>query len=537
MVKFTLKKWPFEQGERVALHWMRSPIKTKQNRWIFELVFKNKVGELIPYTVPWGTLPNFRLGQIFQDGKALDSPIRGFNTPLHIPDMSECEIKKAINIPPKLYFLENSNNWEEKCLIYKNDSQTIIVPCIEIIRSILTPMKILANALVRPQGLDDLIDSRKIEDETLFLNLSSNVPSNIISNDFVSQLSWLLYEENVREIWDDVYQNVFNAEKINNSGIPIKLATKMPLVGSRNIRARVLKQDNIILVLELSYIPGLKRQYNKISVSHHSFIERVVISNPGPKKSRKSKTNDNSEPYYLVDTGAPKNRSEQVLIDSDSTVLGFDEPIEIVREKHKQRLMRHHGEELETPKIPGSEENKKEKLLSTAEPEADGDLMPAEFRPEFIKVTSELTGLENFLKAVDLVKYIVKHIIINIDIEEMPRKGTYPFLPNGSLRKYALVKFEKPGYETSYLLEIGRPDNKCLYTLVFKPKGQPLSKQQLEILVNNLIDVLIDNNGCWEKDYLIRNKEVRFIKMRHVTNRPPTKWAENIVEKLGYDVE
>lgn len=535
MTKFNLKKWPFDKGERVALHWMRSPIKTKQNRWIFELVFKNKVGKLISLAVPWGALPNFRLGQIFEDGKALDSPIRGFNTSLHIPDMSKCEIKKAINIPPKLYFLSEPNNWEEKCLIYKNDGQIIIIPCMEIVRSILTPMKILANALLRPQGLDDLIDSRNIEDETLFLNLSSNVPTNIISNDFVYQLSWLLYEENVREIWDDVYQAIFDADKINNLDIPVKLSTKMPLVGSRNIRARVLKQDNIILVLELSYIPGLKRPYNKIYVSHHSFIERVVISNPGPKQSRKPRTNDNFEPYYLVDTGAPKNRSEEVLIDSDSSILGFDEPIEIVREKHKQRLMRHNGEGLEPQKNLGSEESKKEKLLSTAEPEADGDLIPAEFRPEFIKVTSEMTGLENFLKAVDQVKYIIKNIEINIDIKEMPRKGTYPLLPNGSLRKYALVEFKKQGYVTSYLLEIGRPDNKYLYTLVFIPKGQPFSKEQLEIFVDNLINALIDNNGCWEKDYLIRNKEVKFIKMRHVTNRPPTKWAEIIVEKLGYD--
>jgi len=539
MTKYIFKKWPFNPGEKVALHWFRSPYRTKQNRWNFRLVFKNSLGELIPHDVSWGSLPNFKLGQIFQDGKALDTPIRGFNTSIYIPDLSKCEISKAIKIPPQLYLLKESVNWDEQCLIYKIEGQTIIIPCIEIVRSILTPMKIFANALLRPQGLEDLIDSKEVKNDTLYLNLSNNVPPNIIENNFVYYLSWLLYEENVCQIWDSVYRNIFDEEMVNNSCVPVKLATKMPMIGSRRLNVRALKRENVLLVLELSYIPGLKRPYNKICLSHDSFIERVTISNPGPRRPKRSK-NDNTEPYYLVETGVPKNNSEQVIIDRFPTILGFDEPVEIVRERRK-KLVRHGGTEAggtvnSSNFFPSSEKNEEENLLSTGELEADGDLTPAEFRPEFIQAMSGMDGLENFIKAIDQVKCIVKHINITIDINELPPKGTYPFLTDGRLRKYALVKFEKQNFDTSYLLEIGRPDNKFLYTLVFKPRGQLFSNDQLDCFVSKLIDVLIDNNGCWDKDYLIRNKTVMIQKMRHVTNRTPINWAENIVEKLGYDV-
>ena len=206
-----LRPWPFEKDEKVRLYWLCSPYKTADGTWLLKAIFLSD-RQSSPKTVqyPWGTLPALRIGRTYVDGllekHASDNALQR----IFIPNIQNGLLCKAFDLPRNLYnFYQNSLLGRERLWMFRANQNIFYIPCIELVRAFLAPSKTLANQLMKPHGIDSLIEEELLQDDTLTIHLSRSIPRTLVSDRTVAHLVWLYYEETARQCWESLYREIF----------------------------------------------------------------------------------------------------------------------------------------------------------------------------------------------------------------------------------------------------------------------------------------------------------------------------------------
>lgn len=544
MTQVILSNWPFEKGVMANLYWVKSLRRIGPGRWNVSLVFRDKDGTMEEYETSWGSLPNFRLGEFYVDGQLLSKPVNGVFKVLDIPDASKYEIVSAKDIPNTLYKLMDYDNWKEQSLKYTSDDSVIYIPCFEVVRSLFTPKRFLADALLYPQGLEDLIEGSHEFYGNLHLDLSNGVPPNFLKMPDVRYLAWLAFNKNARRTWDKIYREIFNEERARQTNKPICLAVDMPLRGPIRLKVRALKYGDCILVLEIKSTTGLTLPYKNIEF-HHESKDSVGTTNAGGSGENRHRNNKpQKEPEtYLVTDGAPKKRkTNPVNVEREATSLFFEKDIpvknvrfgtKITNRGNKKPVETFKGQDIENR----DDDKPSDEMVSARAPEADGEYSEMEFLPVSAQTVGDTDGLENFLKALEVVRLLNRKVKIDTYVYELPVKYGFANLEDGRARNYALVRVDINYYKSLYLLEIGRPDLIQLSTLLFRARQNEFTNSELDDLVRKLLIELVDNKGYWNNDYLKRNPFAKFRKLHHMTNETPKEWGQRILNRLNSEAK
>lgn len=532
--RFILRPWPFEKNEKVLLYWLESPFRTK-NGWKFKACFKRDNDELVSVTYPWGIFAHLKMGYFYQDGHLMESSRYGEEQNLILPNISDCEICDAIQIPRWIYPLRTKNNLTEKCLKYTLGTQVILIPCLEIIRSLLTPTQLLAEAILHPQGLENLIDAWHIqEDGTISLFLSNRIPAKNLNEHLVLHIAWLFFNDETRAIWESVYRNLFSVERLNQPmAKQVKIAILFPFSGQNMIAANVVKDDKYVLVQQIKRIAGVQIPYEKIEYFHDSLIKRDKLADE-EHAPRIIKIKDDGKDYYLDDQdNQVKKSANPVIVDSIPTVLSFTKQIQINPQRKDKRSGRGtsggYGSRFilipdENPNIP-PEQN----IVGGSEPVSGGEIEGIEFTS---LVTESAPGLEKFIKTIQLLELMLQEADIQWELGMLPQGKSFSLLEDGTPRKYALVKIQQDQEKLTYVLEVARPDNRYLSTLVIWARNNSIPLPEVERFIDQCLWVLVDNNGSWKEDFLDNQSVVKISKMRHIKNQPIVEWAERIRDKI-----
>ncbi len=245
--------WPFPPGESEIVHWYRSPQMTGDDKqWMMEIIFKRPDGSFQELSLPWGTFPKIRLGMEFIDGLGTGVNKVGEDYQFELSARATFRIEKAITISPKIYTLKTRENLSEYCVVIFDKNQTLVIPCLEIIRFFFAINKIIAFRVLQPFNFGDLV-SGSIDGKSVFLNYTTKMPRYIINRFLAKFVAKILFNPAWTEAWKSVYigreEQILEGSYTSNDRISLRASP--PIYSNSVWEVRGLNEGKRIIVMEI----------------------------------------------------------------------------------------------------------------------------------------------------------------------------------------------------------------------------------------------------------------------------------------------
>lgn len=530
--------WIYKKDEEAELYWLCSPYLSKNNNWIITAIFRRN-SEIKQVELPWGTLPLLRLGQKYINGIPIENKSKGYMGQLKIAN-EEFQICESFKMPPKLYYLYKNHSMgsEFVCKITIGNKEYYI-PCIEIIRSFLVKSKTLANYLLKPNGLDFLIDKVETIEQSINVFLAKDIPRKLINDDTVAHLLWLKYNKLANDTWTSIYNNMFSTAVIEqyegtvkrlHTGIKIKV---IPPINKNCVWSyRGIYSGNSVLILEIVTTTGFELpMFQKIRYFHPSFDRVKAINNSGVVR----RTDNGKEDIYEIPIDKTKEDtkkdSQQPVIELAPTEFVYDGKIDIRKLKGEERLT---DNGVTLVKAKGDENGTKKNDSLVGSPQdwsGEGKIPSIEFNSLELVKGKLGKGLEEFYDAIKYMQNNYKGLNIAMDEVFLPKGKSFSFYPDGSRRNCAIVSIYLEEKKQCYIFEVGRFDKWSISTLFIWPTIANYN-HEFEHIINSILALLIENNGHWNTDSLNYNKNFQFYKMKHTGNTTVYAIANRIHEKI-----
>lgn len=491
-------------------------------RAIFEEL-KNK--QIKPVVLPWGTLPYLRYGRIYVDGCITEKSV-GDQFEVVIPENIHSQIVNGFEIPSSIWPLfKNPLFGCQKVWSFFLEKNYYIIPCLEVIRAFLTPYKTLTNQIISPDGLDFFIDREQCVDKQLYMELNRNFPGTLLHDAVIAHLAWLRYNVAGKKAWESVYNRLFiesvqrnslNPSAHIRSGIPLEC--KAPIDVENKLTCRGLSIGNIKLVLEIDRVDGIRHPFKFIDYTH-PLLKRTEPNTEGSSSTirRSAKGNDDTEQHPSGESA--RNDSNHQIIEGISCSFSFQNKPVVRRKRTGKRNVSSSDE----AKIFGNENS-----VTTQVPESGGKIRPIEFRG--LQIVHSVNGLEGFLSTLDLIaaKNIGWDIIYTII--DLPDEFSFSRIPDGSKRVCAIVTIMILPGDTVYLIEIARPDDWSVATLLFWPTEKRLEDDFVK-MTREILSGLCKNKGHWDVAVFDNYSKFAFEKIIH-SKSAKERWAERIISKI-----
>lgn len=523
MASIKLKPWPFEDRV-VKLHWFGHVRLTSPKKWRITVAFedRNKV-ELVQY--PIGLLPMLRLGQYYQKGQPLTSQKEGTVDVTRVQDLTAGYTAKSIDVARRFqYFLyKNYELIQQKVWCFQSGRNYYYIPHTELIRALFINNKVLANALLRPKGLVYLLNHHQSNGCHASFGFSQEIPATIISDDFVRHFVWLYSLPEIRNSFESVQTNVYaNATNSNGlaHGMPLELVP--PKLKNSFWTFRGKRQGKHVFIYELLDFSVKGLPFDEIEYSHVSIKKRVYSKCPKTRRISESGKEQDFEIDSKEDNHA-KEDTHQPVAESEATQMAFEGRTEVKRIA-KQEQQVNQGDTYTTKDGRGGA------LVTAAnvdESIVGGNIQPIDFKA--LEITYERNGydLEGFYRMIQYLEEAHPELLVSMNLINLPIGRKFSWLPDGRRRVCAIVRIEKNGRKPVYILEVARPDQRSLSTLIVQMKDVKNRKGEEET-IHGLLHGLVFNGGNWHKKSLQR---ITFSKLRH-TSKEPEYWAERVYEKL-----
>lgn len=525
MESLQFKKWPFQENERIKVHWFRSPYRVENKEWVLDIILQREDQSIKKKaTIPFGSLPWLRLGQYIVDGKPLRES-EGHIKNIQMLNVDEGSIKPAVQcIPKNLYLLQYPKNYDENCWSVTYKDKLFVIPCIEIARALLAPSRFLANALIDPVGLQYLIDEVEEHGRELILKLNDSIPKSYVTKNLINHFIWLMYNEKANDTWHHFYKSLYNPEDSLQQGNS-KVQVNMPLSGTCSLKVRCREVGNVILVLEIVEASGLYHPFKKVTVEHGG--KKVIkLYENDEKATKNTKTSTDKKEGVLDDSLSPSlNEKITSHVKVQSTKLKFTTKpnVEILD-----------SDKVATKRVGTDAENIEKttsNIVTTVQASRGGKVKPVEFESLEVEFETKDSGLEDFMNA---VRYLVMNNdvkVLDVQVADLPGDSGISFVAEHVRRKFMYVLLKMDDEREVLVIEMGRPDYKSISTLVVVPKYNEAFGSVHKRLVWRVIQSLIENRGSWNREQLKQDRIYNFSFMKH-TKTISGLWAKRIYMKI-----
>lgn len=520
-------KWPFPEDEPVTMYWLKSPTMVGRNKqWMMNIVFKRSNGELVDFPVPWGCLPMLRYGKEFINQLPTGNDF-GQTLNLSFSENAKYKIEKAFTaISPKNYQLVTKDNLQELCVIIFDAGQTVVVPCIEIIRFFFAVNKLLAYRIIQLYNFQDLV-AAALEERTVQLEFTRRVSYLSVQKNplVIKVLANILFDNFWNESWRGVYtsRSVKNLASSDYSDKIIPLQCIPPVYQDCSWTVRATHDGKRIFVQEIYALNN-----NQVGP-----FDSIRFIHPGSQKkekknfatSTKTKETDVEAKIDRDENKAPSNNTDPYLLQNELPIHKEAHVIEIeeipwIIGKSKKGLSGETGgiNVVRTGKL------RRKIILSLNEIGGQGEIQAAEF-VELTDRSAIPKGLHSFFKAINAIKEKNKNIKIDYSIENVPGNSVLAYYGEKS-RQYGLVKLSL--YDSvGYILELDLSDGHSLSTIIFNLKKEGLNLGSL------IVDLLVDNitrQGFWVREKVEGIDEIKVNWAKH-TSLEPEDWGQRLLEK------
>lgn len=538
MNRLKIRSWSFEEDEEVELYWHGVPFMNTEGLWMLKCLFRRNDGSYKEQITPFGTLPYLRIGQSYINGDFSDKQGKGSLYEVKLPSYSRFDYCKGFDFPKSLYAFDrkpaptygnlNLCRFEVGDVIY-------YIPCTEIVRSTLTPYKMLANQILRPEGLEYFIENYIESRGRLSINLSEEYDRKLLGDDAVSYFIWLRFNKYAQRSWNSVYKNIMldaskKSHDINlelRKGIPIRV---MPAhSGVSNWTFRGLQYKNHCLILELLHRSDLEIPFYVVECFHPK-LERLVADGKTRYVKDPTKKLSDNENIELDTTGdAAEKHVNNNIIEQPPVMFSFKNKPKIYRKSNKKRKT-HTGDII----VIGTGKDVENKNVGTTQDWVLGGSIPQiEFDGLKMVDMSICKGLEEFFRLISHLQMNYTNINLSYSVIALPTLKSFSYYDDGSIRSCAIVQISQGGHIPCYLIEISRADDWSISTLVVKPvKTEFADIQAFEGFTHRLLIDLVNNNGHWDREFFQKENNYIIETAKHISGQTIVRWAERVIEKM-----
>lgn len=534
MAALRLKPWPFPENHEAELVWFGSPYMDYKGNWRIRVAFRINASGIKIVSYPFGTLPYLRIGQIYTNA-AYDQirPMSGSVFQFTIDSLDQGIVTNSFKLPKRLIdFGKNPELGLQNIIQYRTSGPTYCIPVIELIRAIFINSRHLAYYLLQPHGLDLLVENSHSQGRTLHFDMSSRVPTKLATDNNAHHLSWIYTEPRIRSLWDSVYQNMFsqavrtspyNPSAILKKGIPLEV--NLPAIGPIELHVRGIQFMDYVLVKEIIAIGGFRHPSDQLVFWHPSKKRREW--NAGDKSVRVISGAKNKD-YVLNDhSDNAKEDIHQDVLETTPTIMKFiNYPvIETRRLNIKQSNI---GTEVFVSSGRGGKHTGV-KEVSTQDTMVGGDTPPIEFQTLETIPAHETFGLEAFFQMIEALKKSLP-VSIRMSVLRVPPGKRFSVCPNGARRTCAVVQVTYGG-STFYIVEVARPDDWSISTLILRPSDQ-FPFRAIEQNIKQLLEGLVLKGGHWDQSVLNQSSNMNIEKLKHYQSDNTREWAIRLTRKI-----
>lgn len=538
MSKVKLNPWTFPKGKRARLYWLCSPYRKANGDWTIRAAFQPEGQsrfEILEF--PWGTLPALVIGFDYVDGLIERQAPEIVTQRIFIPNLKRGKINQAFDIDRKVLSFWNRKELglEKVWRFYANDN-LYYLPCIELLRAFLTPTKTLANMILRPYGLESLVDAEIMLENTIDMELSDEFPSSLVNHNNVTHLVWLLHNPKVRRCWNSVYQNIFAQaveiapyDAVNTMSKGLQISVEPPDLGSCNLSVNTFSHDKIHVITRINGFTLTDFPFKNVIYTHSSIKERRIFT-PKNGKRRLVPKNDGEDFELDGERRQAKRETYQPLAEIPQTFIDFGFSPRLVRVPQGEALIPKCYPQLTPTETGGRVKIKQtDNTVSTDEPVFGGAIQPVEFAGLEMAQNIDENGLKEFLQTIQRLKEDYPHLIVEYTIVDVP--GDKPFcFANGARRNCAIAEVSVPDLPPCYLFEFSRPDHWSISTLFMRIKPKNEDFIHIEQKVPQILSNAVEGNGHWTMEKLLIDHSLRLALMKHTRNL--SNWSDRIMNKL-----
>ncbi|MED3652700.1 Tn7-like element transposition protein TnsE, partial [Heyndrickxia sporothermodurans] len=276
--------WPFAKGEKAQLIWIGEPFRY-DHKMIIKAYFRSQ-GRTEGILMDWGTLPCLAIQHYYTDGIITASQV----------SESVQEIDMTI-YPNKVKFHErpwsiqgSSDPATSRSFVFSFDGKNVILPVIEVLRSILAPNGFLLYRLFESNSFPQFF-TETYEPNKIHLSFSSQYELKYTKTTFIYQLVWLLTNRDLRQAYENIAFTWLQEKTLKfewNFTQPI------------TITARVKEKNNTCTVLQIVNVKNKDIPYQHISISHPE-IQNQEKSNEAKKYTYRSLNRQGDEEGFTLD--------------------------------------------------------------------------------------------------------------------------------------------------------------------------------------------------------------------------------------------
>ena len=535
-----LRPWPFKKDEEVELYWLGSVFQSPTHQWYIRCVFKATDGEFKEIELPWGTLPGLLIGRKYINGIcSLGLPMQE-SMQDDIPADTEFDICTCNEVPKGLYNLKSlkENKLDLLCK-FQVGTYTYYIPCVEVIRSILAPFQVLANQILKPNGLDDFFESSCFKENAYEVDLSRDFPRKLLKSHIVGYFVWLKENEKAFSEWSAVYQNLLlSAYDIApvlpalalSTGVPIR--AKPPINVDCNWRFYGKKYKESYFIKELIYHDGVDSKYIHIKYSHPTQENLNKVDKPRNTRAVVTSKSKSNKETTIDKNRLPSSRRKTITSVEQPTVNFRFNQFTICEKIRKGTRNVNNGDFENAITGIGNVTSKRINIGTTQDWTFEGKLNSIEFNTLEVVKDKPQRGLEKFLKVLLHIKKYISKLDFDISIVHLPAERVFSKNDNGFKRTCCIVKVYKEKALQCYILEFSRSDEWPISTIYIWPLSPLYDDKDFEALLSNLLYSAIDNAGHWDNEALSRQSDFRFEMTKHVQGQSIERWAEIVVEKV-----
>jgi hypothetical protein len=273
-------------GDEVEIVVVGSPHRNADGDWMVKVLARRfpDCQEAV-LSLPIGTLPLLSAGRVFVEGRRIDSARNGLISGLVIPDLSACTevgsdetplgLIEALNLPRGL-----RRGRPQTLLRYDVEGTRVFVPAVELARILYLRHALLAQAVMRPQGLMALcVAPAPGRYQRLELAFTENVPVKVLRGRggvrFAERFAWIAVDPQARRGWDSILRRT-------GAGEALRFDPPQLLRAACEVRWVEAGQD--ALVLEFLSVGGRTHPCDELLFSHPGLV-RKVSSKPTSRAS------------------------------------------------------------------------------------------------------------------------------------------------------------------------------------------------------------------------------------------------------------
>ncbi|WP_335870914.1 Tn7-like element transposition protein TnsE [Bacillus sp. 2205SS5-2] len=502
--------WPFATGEKAQLLWIGEPFRY-EHKMMIKAYFRSQ-GRTECILMDWGTLPCLAIQHFYTDGIITVS-----KAPEGVQEINMTIYPNKVKYHERPWSIQgSSDSATSRSFVFSFNGKNVILPVIEVLRSILAPNGFLLYRLFESNSFPQFF-TETYEPNKIHLSFSSQYELKYTKTAFVYQLVWLLTNRDLRQ----VYENIAFTW-LQEKALRFEWTFTQPIT----ITARVKEKNNTFTILQIVNVKNKDIPYKYISISHPE-IQDQEKSNEAKKYTYRSLNKQGDEEGFTLD--------EQL----DGSTEDFD-LVQMNQLKHEYTLV------PKIERIKGSvskqrtkeDENTKKYYINTGSirstADSGGQQLVRGLEHQMlheIQAQGELQDFINVLKVLERYPIIgAIQVIMDVLPDSHGERRFTKLSDNITKRRYVIAQIYLGNGKQYNIIEIER-QNRSLSMLIISSS----ITCEWKAIYDRLLVNLVNDCGTWTSKSLksLEDQGITLVKAKH-SSKGVQHRAEVLLNKILY---